>query len=87
MSVIKKRELLERSDYKTIPVSRENISLQDITSVLVDICQECTTIELQKNKTAVTRAINLSFDLEDKVKLFRNRLRDIKAEMILTKKE
>lgn len=84
LSKIKKRELFDR-DNNDGKANRENICLSDITDDFVSLSEDCASIELQNNKESCLRAINKTMSLEEKVKLLRMRLRDIRNEITLTR--
>lgn len=84
-TIVKRRELfsvLEKRDETT----KENVTLQDVTTALCNLSEECSVIEIQNNKEACLRAINRALELEKVLGMFKSRLRDVSAEITLSKR-
>lgn len=77
-----KRELFERSyTKKDGKLTEEDIRVIDLTESLGDIAKECSVLEIQNNKSSATKALSACLELDRRLKLFKQKIRTVKAEV------
>ena len=88
MGEVKKRELFSRDVIQFVdkPFNEETACLDDIVSVLGTLSQSCATLEYQNNGNESLRAAKACLDLERKVAVFKKRIKNVRAEILLSKK-
>lgn len=88
MGTVKKRELFSRevAEFRDKPLSEDTVCLSDIVSVLGKLSEHCATLEYQNNGNESMRAVKVCWELEKNVSMFRKRMRNERADILLNKK-
>lgn len=81
----KKRDLFKRGGAGLKP-DKGNICLGDLTESLSKIGVEASKLELQDNITSCKKSIDITFELENQIKLYRDRMRELRTEIKLSNK-
>lgn len=84
-TIVKRRELFTAEIRDSI--NNETVTLQDVTTALCALSEECSVIEIQNNKDACIRAINKALELEKVVGMLKVRLRAVSAEISYSRKK
>lgn len=88
MGEVKKRELFSRDvvEFRDKPLNEETACLGDIVDTLGRLSEQCSTLEYQDEGNLSGRASKLCLELERKVAFFKKRIRNVRAEILLSKK-
>jgi hypothetical protein len=86
---VKKRELFSRDviQFADKPFNEETACLSDLVTILGTLSQSCATLEYQNNGNESLRAAKACLELERKVAVFKKRIRDVRAEILLSHKK
>lgn len=88
MGEVKKRELFSRDVIQFVnkPFNEETACLSDIVDILGVLSESCATLEYQNNGNESLRAAKACLELERKVAVFKKRIKNVRAEIVLSKK-
>lgn len=82
----KKRDLFKR-DGGAIKPSEENICLTDLTEAIGRLSGEASRLELQDNISSCKKSIDITFEIDNLSKMYRERMRNLRNEIRVKNKK